>query len=169
MHWKILPWQEKEEYHKNDRKISPCMNCFCGMTDRRKAFSLISSRGQCQRSSPLRISDALRAGFELAQNLSSGFVEWSCAAGITTGNIEVEKHTFQKSKSLFSIYDINVDRIVASNRVPFGKKCFEYFIGYKDGKKFRPLCVMLPKMSACRRDFDETDYMFFFWWKIMNC
>ena len=28
------------------------MNCFCGMVDRRKAFSLISSRDHCQRSSP---------------------------------------------------------------------------------------------------------------------
>ena len=33
------------------------MNCFCGMVDRRKAFSLISSRDHCQRSSPSRISD----------------------------------------------------------------------------------------------------------------
>ena len=32
------------------------MNCFCGMVDRRKAFSLISSRDHCQRSSPSRIS-----------------------------------------------------------------------------------------------------------------
>ena len=48
-------------------------NCFCGMADRRKAFSLISSRDHCQRFSPLRISDATRAGFEPAQNLISGF------------------------------------------------------------------------------------------------
>ena len=33
------------------------MNCFCGMLDRRKAFSFISSRDHCQRSSPSRISD----------------------------------------------------------------------------------------------------------------
>ena len=51
------------------------MNCFCGMVDRRKAFSLISSRDHCQRSSPLRISDTPRAGFEPAQSLSSCFVE----------------------------------------------------------------------------------------------
>ena len=31
-----------------------------------------------------------------------------------------------------------------------GKNCFKYFAGYKDGKKVRPLCVMLPKMSAYR-------------------
>ena len=48
--------------------------CFCGTVDRQKTFSLISSRDHCQRSSPSRISDTLRA-FEPAQNLSSGFVE----------------------------------------------------------------------------------------------
>ena len=51
------------------------MNCFCGMFDRRKAFSFISSRDHRQRSSPSRISDILRAAFESAQNLSSDFVE----------------------------------------------------------------------------------------------
>ena len=52
------------------------MNCFCGMVDQRKAFSLISSQDHCQRSSPSRISDMPQAGFESAQNQSSGFVEW---------------------------------------------------------------------------------------------
>ena len=60
------------------------MNCFCCMVDQRKAFSLISSRDHCQRSSPSRISDTQQAGFEPAQNLSSSFVEWSCAVFITT-------------------------------------------------------------------------------------
>ena len=51
------------------------MNYFCGMVDQQKAFSIISSRDHCQRSSPLRISDTLQAGFEPAQILSSCFVE----------------------------------------------------------------------------------------------
>ena len=61
------------------------LNCFCGMVDRRwrKAFSLISSQDHCQRSSPSRISNPPRAGFEPAQNLSLGLVEWSCAVVIT--------------------------------------------------------------------------------------
>ena len=66
---------------KKSQPAAELMNCFCGMVDRRKAFSLISSRDHCQRSSPSRISDT---GFELAQNLSSGLVEWSCAVVITT-------------------------------------------------------------------------------------
>ena len=60
------------------------MNCFCGMVDRRIAFSLISSRDYCQRFSPSRIYDNPRAGFEPAQDLSSGLVEWSCAVVTTT-------------------------------------------------------------------------------------
>ena len=51
------------------------MSCFCGMVGRRKAFSLISSRGHCQRSSPSRITDTPRVEFKTAQNLSSGLNE----------------------------------------------------------------------------------------------
>ena len=51
------------------------MNCFRGMVDRGKAFSLISSRDHCQRTSPSRISDTSRAGFEPAQKLSSSLIE----------------------------------------------------------------------------------------------
>ena len=59
------------------------MDCFCGMVDSRKALSLISSQGHSQRFSPSQISDTPRAGFETVQNLSSGFVEGSCAVVIT--------------------------------------------------------------------------------------
>ena len=41
------------------------------------------------------------------------------------------------------------------------KKGFKYFIGYKDDKKVRPLCIMFLKMSANRRDFHETKWMSF--------
>ena len=75
----------RENTKKNPVMIMMMMiNCFCGMVDRRKAFSLISSRDHCQRSSPSRISDMPRAGFEPAQGLSSGLLEWSCAVVTTT-------------------------------------------------------------------------------------
>ena len=47
----------------------------CGVVNRQKAFSLISSWDHCQRSSQSRISNTPRAGFEPAQNLSSELVE----------------------------------------------------------------------------------------------
>ena len=31
----------------------------------------------------------------------------------------------------------------------------------KDAKKVRPLCIFLPKLSAYRRDFDESKYISF--------
>ena len=38
-----------------------------------------------------------------------------------------------------------------------GKKGFRYFFGYQnDHEKVMPLCIILPKMSAYRRDFDKT-------------
>ena len=54
------------------------MNSFCDMADRRKV-NLICNQDDCQRSWPLRISDASREEFEHVQNLSSGLVKWSCA------------------------------------------------------------------------------------------
>ena len=57
---------------------------FCGMFDRRKAFSLISSRGHCQRSLPCRISDTQGAGFKPPQNPTLGFADRSCAVVTTT-------------------------------------------------------------------------------------
>ena len=45
------------------------MNCFCGMVDRRKAFSLITRGDHFQRFSPSQMPDTLRAGFETVQNL----------------------------------------------------------------------------------------------------
>ena len=46
------------------------------------------------------------------------------------------------------------------NKVSFGKKGFKCFIDYKY-KRNRPLCIFIPKMSAYRRDFDETKYISF--------
>ena len=81
---------------------------------------------------------------------------------VTFGNIEVEKHTFHTLKNPISICDINVDRTVIPNKVLFGKNAFKYFIGYEnDDEKLMLLCIMLPKMSAYKRNFDETKYMFF--------
>ena len=51
------------------------MNRFHGTADQQKAFSLFSSQDHNQRSSKSRITNTLQAGFEIEQNLSSGFDE----------------------------------------------------------------------------------------------
>ena len=57
--------------------------------------------------------------------------------------------------------NIDINKIVVSNKFSSDKNVFKYFIGYKDSKKVRPLCILLPKMRAYRRNFDDTKYMSF--------
>ena len=78
---------------------------------------------------------------------------------ITFGNIEVKKYKFHQYKSVVWINNKDISKIVVPNRVTFVKKDFKCFIGYKEDKKVRFLCIILPKVSPYRRDFDETDYM----------
>ena len=80
---------------------------------------------------------------------------------IKFGDIEIQKQKFHQHKAPISIKNIDINKIVVTNKVSFGKKAFKYFIGYKDSKKIKPLCIFLPKMSAYRKDFDETKYMSF--------
>ena len=78
---------------------------------------------------------------------------------IKSGDIEIEKQKFHQHKIPISIKNIDVNKIVVSNKVSFDKKGFKYFTDYSDVKKISPLCIFLPKMSAYRGDFDETKYM----------
>ena len=80
---------------------------------------------------------------------------------IKFGDIEIQKQKFHQHKGAISIKNIDINKIEVSNKVPFGEKGFKYFIDYKDAKKFRPLYIFLPKMSAYRKEFDETKYMSF--------
>ena len=81
---------------------------------------------------------------------------------IKFGDIEIQKQKFHQNIEPISLKIIDIDKIVVSNKFSSGKKAFKYFIGYKNAKKFKPLCIFLPKMSAFRKDFDETKYMSFF-------
>ena len=53
---------------------------------------------------------------------------------IKFGDIEIQKQTFHQHKGTVSIKNVGTDQIVVSNKVPFSKKGFEYFIGDKDAK-----------------------------------
>ena len=79
---------------------------------------------------------------------------------LTFVDIEIDKPKLGYPKSLTSIYGVDMNKLVESDRVSFVKKGFKYFNGYKNVKK-RPLRLMLPKMSAYKRNFDEPKYMTF--------
>ena len=96
------------------------MNCFCGMVDRRKGSSLISSRDHYQRFSPSRISNTPRAGFESAQNLSLGFVEWSSAVVITTTSFRqsIDWTIFE----CLVVYDVAIVKMRSGKRIQIVSK-----------------------------------------------
>ena len=68
---------------------------------------------------------------------------------------EIEKYKFHQYKRPISINNIDVNKIVVSNKASLGKNDFKYCISYKDAKKIS-LWIILPKISAYRRDFDKT-------------
>ena len=76
---------------------------------------------------------------------------------ITFGDIKIEKEKFHQHKRPISIKNIDINKIVVSNKVSLGKRGFKCFIGYKDDK-IKPLCIFLPKMSVYKRHFDQTKY-----------
>ena len=80
---------------------------------------------------------------------------------IKFGDIEIEKQKFHQYKEPILIKNRDINKIIVSNEVSFGKKRCKYFIDYKDAKKLRPLCIFLLKMTAYRKYFDETKFMSF--------
>ena len=80
---------------------------------------------------------------------------------IAIGNIEVGKHKFHQHKTPISIYDLNDDRIVESNKVFWVKKHKYFILCENDYEKVLPLRIIFRRMSAYRKDFDETKYMSF--------
>ena len=74
---------------------------------------------------------------------------------------EIEEYKFHRYKSSISINAMDINKMVVSNKFPFGEQDFKNFIGYKDNKKIRLLCIFFPEMNAYRIDFDETECMCF--------
>ena len=58
-----------------NRRLIMMKNYFCGIVDRRRVSSFISSRGNYQKFSPSQISSTSQAEFKSAQNLRLGFIE----------------------------------------------------------------------------------------------
>ena len=75
--------------------------------------------------------------------------------------LKSKNKNFINIKDIFEQKNIDINKIVVSDKVSFGKKGFKYFIGYKEAKRIRLLCIFPPKMSAYRQVSDKTKYVFF--------
>ena len=73
---------------------------------------------------------------------------------------KIKKSIFYKNKKLFSIHDIDVNKISVSKEESYGtKNWFKYFIGYNDDDIIRPLYIKLPQMIGYVKNFDSNKTM----------
>ena len=80
---------------------------------------------------------------------------------ITFGDIEIEKRKSYYLKHSINMKNIEIDKIIISNKVAFAKNGFKYSIDYKDDEEVKPLCIMHSKPCGYTKSFDETKYMSF--------
>ena len=77
---------------------------------------------------------------------------------INIGDKKINKSSFYKNKNLFSLNDIDVNKILVSKKESYGtKNSLKYFIGYNDGDVIRPLCVLLPQIIGYVKYFNSNE------------
>ena len=74
---------------------------------------------------------------------------------INFGDTKISKKDFYKSKKLFKIEDIDINKILGSKMESYGKKGLQqYLIGYNDDDFIRPLCIKPPQTIGYVKYFD---------------
>ena len=75
---------------------------------------------------------------------------------------KINKSSFYKNKKLFSLNDIDRNKILVSKKESYGtKNLLKYFIGYNDDDVIRPLCILLPQMTGYVKHFNGNKTMYF--------
>ena len=67
--------------------------------------------------------------------------------------MEIGKHKFHYYQNPVLIDDVDINKVIVSNKVAFRKKGFKY-IGYKDNETVGPLCFILSKMNGYRKNYN---------------
>ena len=74
---------------------------------------------------------------------------------------DTAKHKFHQHKSPVSIENIDVNKIIVSNKVYFGKKDLKYFIGYKDATKLDLYAYFFQKLVHIEETLMKLNICFF--------
>ena len=71
--------------------------------------------------------------------------------------ISSKKVTFTKTKKIFNIDDIDVNKILVSKKEQYGKyNSSKYFIGYNDNDVIRPLYLFISQLTDYINKFDKN-------------
>ena len=64
-------------------------------------------------------------------------------------DIKCGKNQFYRYKNLVLLRDIDIQKVLVSNKISFGEKNYTYFIGYLyNNRKIKPLHIIFSKTSA---------------------
>ena len=76
----------------------------------------------------------------------------------------MKKINFTPIKVLFLKKDVDIEKVLTSNKISSGEKNYKYFIGYLyDDHKVKPLHIMLPKTRVYVKSYDgQTKWMYCF-------
>ena len=67
---------------------------------------------------------------------------------LTFGDIEIEKNKFYRHKSAIFLKDVDIDKVLVSNKISFAEKNYKCFIGYlNNDHKVKLLYIMLLKTA----------------------
>ena len=82
---------------------------------------------------------------------------------LALGDVENEKKKNYWSKIPVPLTDVDIENILVSNEVSFGKKNYKYFISYLlNNDKVRTLHIMLPKKKVNVKSYNgQTKLMYF--------
>ena len=85
----------------------------------------------------------------------------------TFGDIEIKKQKFYQHNRPISIKNIDINKLVVSNKVSLIKKGFKYFIGYKNAKKINLYVYFCQKWVYIEEALIKLNICFFIQ-KMMN-
>ena len=74
----------------------------------------------------------------------------------------MKKNKLYRHKTSVLGGDVDIEKLLVSNKISFGEKNYKYFIGYLyNGNKGKTLNIMLPKTRAYVKSYDgQTKWMY---------
>ena len=72
---------------------------------------------------------------------------------LTFRELEMENKNYF-NRTLIFLKNLDIEKVLVSNKISFGEKNYKYFIGYLYNDKVEPLHTVLPETSACVKSHD---------------
>ena len=108
-------------------------------------------------------NEAIKCNANLTEKSGTLYYFKMANENLTFGNIEIGKKKFYHYKSPVLLRDVEIEKVLVSNKTSFGEKNYKYFIGYLyNDNRVKPLHIIFPKTSGYVKSYDgKTKWMYF--------